>query len=309
MKLSFSAIAGACAAIALLLPAQALACACGCDVFDVGTSALFPSGHGQGSVFGEYDYMDQNRNFSGTAHAPAADNDDKLIRSNFFTLGGEYMFHCGFGVMVEIPLTNRLFKTDDGAGVGSFDHTALGDIRLMGVYSGFSKDMTSGIIFGVKLPTGDFRYSGFDRDTSIGSGSTDLLLGGYHFGQIDAVGDWTYYGQILWQAAMAYQDGYRPGQDLNGAVGVYYRGLKWGGNAFKVAPVLQLIASTRTLDAGPESDRPNSGYQRLMVAPGLQLDTPNVRLYGDVEFPIYQHVNGNQLVAPALFKLIVSKSF
>jgi len=309
MKLSFSAIAGACAAIAILLPAQALACACGCDVFDVGTSALFPSGHGQGSVFGEYDYMDQNRNFSGTSRAPAADNDDKLIRSNFLVLGGEYMFHCGFGVMLEVPVTNRLFKTDDGAGVGSFDHTALGDIRLMGVYSGFSKDMTSGIIFGVKLPTGDFRYSGFDRDTSIGSGSTDLLLGGYHFGQIDAVGDWTYYGQILWQAAMAYQDGYRPGQDLNGAVGVYYRGLKWGGNTFKVAPVLQLIASTRTLDAGPESDRPNSGYQRLMIAPGLQLDTPNVRLYGDVELPIYQHVNGNQLVAPALFKLIVSKSF
>ena len=301
--------AAACAAILLILPAQALACACGCDVFDVGTSALFPSGHGQGSVFGEYDYMDQNQNFSGTSKAPAANNDDKLIRSNFFTLGGEYMFHCGFGVMVEVPVTNRLFKADDGSGVGSFNHTALGDIRLMGVYSGFSKDMTSGIIFGVKLPTGDFRYTGFDRDTSIGSGSTDLLLGGYHVGQFDAIGDWTYYAQALFQIPLAYQDGYRPGQSTNIAAGVYYRGLKWGGDKFKVSPVLQLIGSNRTRDAGPASDAPNSGYQRLMVAPGLQLDTPDWRLYGDMELPVYQHVNGNQLVAPALFKVIVSKSF
>jgi len=310
MKSLSSMIVGACAVIALFFPAQALACACGCDVFDVGTSALFPSGHGQqGTVFGEYDYMDQNRNWSNAHQAPSANNDDKQIRSNFFTLGGQYMFHCGFGVMVEVPLTNRLFRTEDGSGVGSFNHTALGDIRLMGVYSGFSKTMTSGIIFGVKLPTGDFRYTGFDRDTSIGSGSTDLLLGGYHMGKLDAIGDWTYYGQVLAQIPMAYQDGYRPGQDLNGAFGVYYRGLKWGGNQFKVSPVLQLIASTRTRDGGAQSDLPDSGYQRVMISPGLQLDTPDWRLYGDVEFPVYQHVNGNQLVAPALFKFILSKSF
>ncbi len=309
MTIKFSAIAAACAAILLFMPAQALACACGCDVFDVGTSALFPSGHGQGSMFAEYDYMDQNRNWSNDHQAPSANNDDKQIRSNFLVLGGQYMFHCGFGVMLEVPVTNRLFRTDDGSGVGSFNHTALGDIRLMGVYSGFTKSMTTGIIFGVKLPTGDFHYTGFDRDTSIGSGSTDLLLGGYHFGQLDKLGDWTYYGQVLMQAPMAYQGGYRPGTDVNGAFGVYYRGLSFGGNKFKLSPVAQVIVSARTRDAGPAADPPNSGYQRLLIAPGLQLDTPNFRLYGDVELPAYQHINGNQLVAPALFKLIASKSF
>ena len=309
MTIKLSNIAAACAAIVLILPAQALACACGCDVFDVGTSALFPSGHGQGSMFVEDDYMDQNRNWSGDKSAPAANNDDKEIRSDFLVLGGQYMFHCGFGVMLEAPVTNRLFRTDDGAGVGSFNHTALGDIRLMGVYSGFSKSMTSGIIFGVKLPTGDFRYSGFDRDTEIGSGSTDLLLGGYHFGQLDKLGDWTYYGQVLLQAPMAYQGGYRPGTDVNGAFGAYYRGLTFGGNRFKLSPIAQFIVSTRTRDAGPAADPQGSGYQRLLIAPGLQLDTPQFRLYGDVEFAAWQHVNGNQLVAPALFKLIASKSF
>ena len=39
--------------------------------------------------------------------------------------------------------------------------------------------MSTGLIFGVKLPTGDWKFAGFDRDTEIGSGSTDVLVGGY----------------------------------------------------------------------------------------------------------------------------------
>jgi hypothetical protein len=33
------------------------------------------------------------------------------------------------------------------------------------------------------------------------------------------------------------------------------------------------------------------------------------KVYGDVEFPVYQRVNGNELIAPVQFKLIVSRSF
>ena len=308
-KLLIPAITAAFAAAALSIPAQALACACGCDVFDVGASALFPSGHGQGSVFAEYDYMDQTHNWSGHSGAPSADNADKEIQSSFLSVGGQYMFHCGLGVMVEAPVTDRTFRTDDGDGVQSFTHIAFGDLRLMGVYSGFSRDMSSGIIFGFKLPTGDFKYAGFDRDTSIGSGSTDLLLGAYHQGDIGRSGRFGYYAQFLWQAPLAYQDGYRPGQDLNGAVGVSYAAYHNVTETLKVSPILQLIASTRTRDAGPASDAPNSGYERVMISPGLQIDFNKLRVYGDVEVPVYQRVNGAQLVAPALYKFIVSRSF
>jgi hypothetical protein len=221
------------------------------------------------------------------------------------------MFHCGFGLMVEAPVTQRFFKTtDDDTGlIDHFSHTAFGDLRLMGVYSGFSPDMSTGIIFGAKLPTGDFKYSGFDRDTEIGSGSTDLLLGAYHRGALGNIDNWSYYAQVLWQAPLAYQDGYRPGQDVNGALGVVYSGFGNAAGTLKVAPVLQLIASTRTKDGGPNADPPDSGYERLMVSPGVQIDIKDLRLYADIEVPVYQRVNGNQLVAPALYKFIVSKSF
>jgi hypothetical protein len=73
--------------------------------------------------------------------------------------------------------------------------------------------------------------------------------------------------------------------------------------------VIQLIGSARAKDSGPEADPPNSGYERVLAAPGLEFHAKSFTLYGDVELPAFQRVNGNQLVAPALFKVTLSKSF
>ena len=48
-----------------LLPGAAFACACGCGVFDVGTGTMIPNGTG-GTVWLEYNYMNQNQNWDGT---------------------------------------------------------------------------------------------------------------------------------------------------------------------------------------------------------------------------------------------------
>lgn len=296
------------AACCLLLPVQALACACGCSIFDVGAGALLPNGPG-GVAYVEYDFMDQNRNWSGTSGAPASANSDKQIRSNFVTLGAQYMLNHAWGVMVEVPVWDRLFRTDDGGGVEAHQHAALGDIRLKGVYSGFSADMSTGVIFGVKLPTGDYKYAGFDRDTALGTGSLDLLLGGYHTGHLTHDGLWSYFAQAMVQIPVTSTGGYRPGRDLNAAVGVRYHGATFAGGRMRLTPLLQVIASARGHDAGVRADPPNSGYSRLLISPGLALDVDAWRLYGDVELPVYQQVRGDQLVAPALFKMVLSRSF
>jgi hypothetical protein len=158
-KLGAIVIAG----VTALTPGAVLACACGCAVFDVGTSSLLPNGPGL-TVFGEYDFLNQTKNWSGLSSAPAADNTDKNIRSNFYLAGGQYMFNDSWGVMAEVPYTDRAFRTTDPGDPGTFDHGSLGDVRLMGVYSGFSPDMSTGITFGVKLPTGDHTYPNFDPD-------------------------------------------------------------------------------------------------------------------------------------------------
>ena len=252
--------------------------------------------------------MDQNRNWSGTSGAPAANNSDKGLRTDFMTAGVEYMFNHDWGVMAEIPFDDRKFATDDGNGVQSFQHAALGDVRLRGVYTGFSDDMSTGVEFGVKLPTGDYKYANFDRDTEIGSGSTDLLLGAYHFGGLGENNSWVWFAQISWDQPLSSQGGYRPGAEIDSAAGIYYNGLTIG-NDIKIAPVLQIIGSHRASDSGPQANPGDSGYNRLLLSPGVELDLQDWKLYADVEFPIYQEMTGNQLVAPALFKMILSYAF
>lgn len=285
----------------------AYACACGCSVFDVGTSSLLPTGPG-GTAFLEYDLLDQTRNWSGSHSAPKADNDDKHIRSNFYVAGGQYMFNSNWGVMAEVPYTERYQASTDSGSLETASHSAFGDIRLMGVYSGFSPDMSTGLIFGVKLPTGDHTFKGFDTDVEIGSGSTDILLGGYHSGQLDTTGDYVWYAQAMWQRRIATQYQYKPGSELNGSVGASYN--NWSIGNLGVAPVVQAVLSYRGHDGGAAGEPDETGYTRALISPGIAISHPDGwKVYADVEIPVWQHVTGDQLIAPVAFKVIVSHSF
>ncbi|MDR3528048.1 MAG: hypothetical protein P4L57_12300 [Rhizomicrobium sp.] len=274
-------------------------------MFDIDN--LFPTQPG-GSVFLEYDYMDQNKNWSGLSGAPAANNDDKDIRTSFYTAGFQYLFASGFGVMAEVPYWNRHFATNTGRSIDAFDHSALGDIRLTGVYSGFSADNSTGLTLGIKLPTGDHNYANFDRDTEIGSGSTDLSFGASHIGTFGVVSPWHYFVQGRYQFSVATTGGYRPGNELNGVAGVSYDAGTIG-EAIDVAPILQLIGSIRSHDSGPTASPTDSGYSRLLLSPGVDLNIQSWSLHAEVDLPIYQNIIGNQLIAQQLIKTNISYRF
>ena len=97
-------------AAAVLTPTAAHACACGCGIFEVGTSAMLPQGPG-GMAYVEYDYQNQYINWSGNSKAPAADNSDKRIDTDFITAGVQYFFNRSWGYQVDVPYENRTFKT------------------------------------------------------------------------------------------------------------------------------------------------------------------------------------------------------
>jgi hypothetical protein len=327
-------ISGVVAAVAIaLIPSPTFACACGCGIFDIGPQSLMPLDSQSGlTVWFRYDEMNQNKNWEGNSQAPAADNGDKRIKTDFYTFGAEYMINRKWTVMAELPIFNRSLKTtDDGtvfgpAGSVNTRHiTALGDLKLSALYTGLSDDMSTGIGGGVKLPTGD--YTGpsgplggaeFDRDSLPGTGSTDLMVMGYHVGKLSRNGALSYFLQAQYQFAVATRDGYRPGNELDAAAGVTYD-LGIGGPHIKVAPVLQLIESYREHDTGVNADPLNSGYERLLIAPGIDVRLNKIRLYADVEIPIHQHTRAassvaiegtaGQLVASPIYKLQVSYSF
>ena len=302
--------------LASLSPSAAFACACGCGVFDVGTGTMIPNGEG-GEVWLQYDFMNQTQNWHGTSQAPKANNPDKVVRSDFVTAGMQYMFNRDWGVEAEIPYVNRTFKTEtDIPNQGDtqiFNHAAIGDVRVKAVYSGFSDDMSTGVTFGLKLANGDFTYPNFDRDTSIGTGSTNLLLGYYHQGALTEDLPFNWFSNGQWDHAFVDQDNYRPGDEFDAAVGTYYDGFDFGDSG-KIAPLLQLIGSVREHDIGLNAAQPidgvnQSGYQRLLISPGVEYDIDKVSVYGDVELPVYQNINGDQLVSPFYLKLLVGYKF
>lgn len=297
-------------ALALFLsPRVVWACACGCGLFDVGTGTMMPTGEG-GTAFLEWDYMDQNRNWSGTHKSAASNNSDIEINTHFITAGAQYFFNRSWGAMVEIPYWNRDFTTTDANNnVVTFNTHDIGDVRLKGMYTGFSEDMSTGLTYGVKLPTGNYTAKGFDRDTQIGTGSTDLLIGGYHVGALTEDNKWNWFVNAQGDLPVLKTTDYRPGEEIDGLLGVYYNDLSLANDTVKLAPIAQAKASYRWRDYGATSNSPNSGYQRLLLSPGLEVDVDRYRLYADVSVPVYTHAHGNQLVATQLFKLVGSVNF
>ena len=299
---------------AALAPAACRACACGCGVFDVGTSSMFPQAQG-GTLDLEYDYQDQTHNWSGSSRAPAANNDDKEIRTHFVTVGLQYMFSRQWGMELEVPYENRFFKTTGGASgndIVSLNWGDLGDIRVKALYTGLSDDLSTGITLGFKLPTGSYSYNDsfgdVDRDSEIGTGSTDILVGGYHRQNLTSDARWNWFVQGELDLPVLTRNEYCPGVEVDAAAGIYYSG--WQLGRLKISPVAQVIGSERTRDTGSEAASPvASGYQRVILSPGIELHLHPMMLYADVELPVYEHVTGNQLVSPALFKLILSYQF
>ena len=254
-------------------------------------------------AFLQYAYQDQNHNWSGTSQAPADNNDDKEIQTHFATFGLQYMFNRSWGVQAEVPYDFRYFKTKDDAGdIVSRNWSQLGDIRIEGIYTGFSDDLSAGVTLGVKLPTGSFTFDPdvVDRDTQLGTGSTDILMGGFYRGNLTKDGKWDWFAQLQLDVPALIQAEYRPGVELDAAAGIDYNGFSLG--RVRITPLAQVIFSERTSDSGAAADPDNSGYQRIMLSPGIEVHIHPVWLYADAEFPVYQNFTGNQLAAPVLFK-------
>ncbi len=327
-KITRAAAFGAAMLLFAATSTQAMACACGCGIFDTGVSSVTPQDSDSGlSVFARFSTMDQDTNHEGGHSASANDNTDKRIQTDFYTVGFTYTIQRKWMVMAELPLIHRNFTT---TGTDLFNNpvvekvplTDLGDATIRASYTGFSPDLATGLGIGVKLPTGRATspvdaYGGrpYDRDTLPGTGSTDLLVDGYHVGHL--VGPARWFVQAQYQFAVATRGGYRPGNEVDGAIGATY---DLPAGHIVVSPTLQVLGALRAHDTGDAADPLNSGYRRLLLAPGLRVQvTRKLSVYGDVELPIAQYVNAaslaqnpdssGQLVAPMQFKLQVNYGF
>jgi hypothetical protein len=169
------------------------------------------------------------------------------------------------------------------------------------MYTGFSEDMSTAVMAGLKLPTGPIDQTLLDRDTQIGTGTTDALLSAYQMGQ---EGTWGWFVQGSLVYPLNEREGYKPGNDFNAAIGFHYDRLTSSSN---IIPIASIVGSFRGSDSGDLSDPDNTGYSRIFFSPGLELIVGR-GLHFDVEVgvPLYSNVHGYQLISPWLLNTSVS---
>ncbi|MDD5249779.1 MAG: hypothetical protein PHY45_12375 [Rhodocyclaceae bacterium] len=268
-----------------------------------------------------YDYLNQNQLRSGKATiSPAAasrivdDNGEnqeveKFTRNRYYTAAIDYGA-ADWGVNLQLPYIVRAHSTlgtnsdgiTPGAGGGEYDSktSSLGDAKVIGRYQGFTPRHNLGILLGLKLPTGSHTQTGtstdagapgsapIDRGLQPGTGTTDAIVGAYYFDAFNK--DWDYFGQATYQAALDSKDRYRPGNGLNLNLGLRYLGFA------TVVPQLQLNARRVARDSGDNADTVSTGGTLVYLSPGLAVPIgKQTSLYGFVQFPVYQNVNGVQL--------------
>ncbi|MEP6484009.1 MAG: hypothetical protein ABJB01_06135 [Rudaea sp.] len=293
---------------------RAAACsACGCTLnSDWASQGLAASGGWRFDV--RDDYFDQNQLRSGTDKVSKSrlgiPNDEEIQQYTYnrnVTASVDYSPNRNWGINVSVPWFDRSHATiaEGDSDISTAHDKGIGDVRVTARYSGFDPQRTTGVMFGLKLPTGDSsdRFetgpaAGMidDRGLQLGTGTTDLLVGVYHFGAFSET--WSYFGQAIAQQPLTSDNGFRPGTGLNLNAGVRYSATS------NFVPQLQINARVEKRESGVNGDVENSGATLLYLSPGVTW-TPNshVSLFAFFQAPIYQRVNGLQLEATQFFSV------
>jgi hypothetical protein len=256
-----------------------------------------------------YEYIDQNQLRHGRDKVTPGDppqHDDELQTLNRNVVGTLDYNTRDWGVTVTLPLIQRDHKHihhhDDEVHGESWQFDDLGDARVLGRLrlNGGAADGRSqhGLLAGLKLPSGDTTERNSDGDLAErtlqpGTGTTDVLAG-YYVNQGFLLGDTASqrFARLLVQAPLNASGGYRPGNQYGLDVGLIAPALG------TVSTLLQVNAVIKDRDRGPSSEAQNSGGSFVWLSPGVSVAAGNTaRVYGFVQVPLYQRVNGYQLTA------------
>jgi hypothetical protein len=174
--------------------------------------------------------------------------------------------------------------------------TKVGDVQVL-VRRQFvvGNGATSFALFGgLKVPTGSTQVTNGDgsraeRALQPGSGTTDVVFGiagRRAMGLADAL-----IGQAGVSQALNSREEFKPGRRVELTAG-------WShAYSHNLGTVLQLNLSQRARDSGAQSEPDNSGSTTVDLSPGITVGIGHAStLYAYAQLPLYQKVNGIQLV-------------
>jgi hypothetical protein len=116
--------------------------------------------------------------------------------------------------------------------------------------------------------------------------------------------DWSWFVQGLAQLPLDSHDEFKPGNRLTLDAGVR-RAV-----SDRLALMLQVNALWKGRDSGTQAEPDDSGGKFLFLSPGLSYAfSRTLQAYAFVQLPLYQYVNGVQLVADRAFAVGLSARF
>lgn len=296
------------AAATTLIAPRAFACsACGCTLSSDWASQGFATSGGW-RFDARFDFFDQDQLREGTdsvARSGLQIPNDREVQqftiNRNYTLAADYSVNRTWGISIALPWFDRSHATiaEGDSEISTSHDQGIGDARVLARYAGFDAEHSTGVEFGLKLPTGHFtepfasgpqQGAALDRGVQLGTGTTDLLFGVYNFGAINP--DWGYFAQALLQQPLNSHEDFKPGSGLNLNFGLRYTA------SATFVPQLQINTRIEKREQGANADIENSGATLMYLSPGFTWNfSRRFSTYAFVQAPLYQRVNGLQIEA------------
>ncbi|HZP89238.1 MAG TPA: hypothetical protein VFB54_20695 [Burkholderiales bacterium] len=257
-----------------------------------------------------YEYLKQDRLRSGSERVARGEthehHDEISTRNQALFATFDYNFASGWGVSAVIPVVKRDHEhihNHLGAQIPEeWNFTELADVRITGRYQ-FSlsardaqRPQLFGVLFGVKLPTGSTTVKNdegeeAERSLQPGTGTTDAIVGAYYHMQLPAHG-LSWFAQATYTRPLDTHHDFRPGEKVSADIGMRYQA------SDTLALLLQLNTLWRGHDVGEQAEPEDSAGIFAFLSPGVSLSIGRrLQLFGLVQLPLYQYVEGLQLTS------------
>jgi hypothetical protein len=263
----------------------------------------------------------QDRLRRGTSRIAATDVTDeeaveRRTRNTNAVLTLERAFDLNKSITLRVPVLRRdhvhdpIDETTGAIGPSErWRFTRVGDVQLLGRWQDTRQAPDAGwaLIGGLKLPTGARNITNADglraeRSLQPGSGTTDLVLGAAARRMLSGTDALNM--QATWTEALHAKEDFKPGRRIELAAA-------WS-HAYNatISAVLQASIAYKGRDSGQQAEPAHSGSTTVSLSPGGSWAVASRRsLYAFVQLPLYQRVNGIQLVPKTSFAIGYTESF